>query len=64
MPSSPSLSSSTAPTPDPLRVLESLLNSAYAKAKVWGVAYLILQATLFVVGVVAIFVPRVSVSYP
>lgn len=60
----PASASPAGASPSSLQVLQSLLNAAYAKAKVWGFVYLILQATLFIVGVVAVFVPGVSLSYP
>jgi hypothetical protein len=44
--------------------MEGLLNVAYAKAKGWGFTYLTLQATLYLLGVAAIFVPRITLTYP
>jgi hypothetical protein len=63
-----SMSISSSPTSadslDPQRVLESLVNAAYAKAKYWAGFVLALQVIVFVVGVIAVFEPKVSVAYP
>lgn len=45
-------------------VLGTIVNRAYDRAKRWAGANLILQAVLFVAGVVAIFWPFVTLSYP
>jgi hypothetical protein len=48
----------------PTEVLETLVNRAYDRAKRWAGAGMILQVVLFGAGVVAIFWPAVTLSYP
>lgn len=45
-------------------VLGTLVNRAYDRAKLWAGAGLVLQGTLFGAGVLAIFWPSVTLSYP
>ena len=45
-------------------VLEDLVNRAYDRAKWWAGGVLILQAGLFLSGVVAIFWPQITLTYP
>lgn len=61
MPPSPSATSSVVNLAD---VLKSLQTSLYDKAKKWAGAVIILQLFLFVTGIVAIFVPSLTLSYP
>jgi|ERR1700693_2342127 len=48
----------------PTKVLETLVNRAYDRAKRWAGAGMILQVVLFGAGGVAIFWPAVTLSYP
>ncbi len=47
-----------------LEVLGTLVNRAYDRAKRWAGAWLILQGMLFLGGVVAVFWPAATLSYP
>ena len=51
------------PLLEPSEVLEAALNRAYARAKVWSGAAILLQCALFIAGIVAIFLP-VTLTYP
>src|ERR1700736_2914718 len=51
-------------TPDCSDVIEGLVNRAYDKAKWWAGSVIALQTTLFVTGVITIFVPQFTLSYP
>lgn len=44
--------------------MDSLVNAAYDRAKWWAGLVLILQVLLFVGGVVAVFAPQFSLTYP
>ena len=45
-------------------VLENLVNVHYAKANCWGAWLLAMQILLYAAGVVAVFVPTLTMSYP
>lgn len=45
-------------------VLEILVNRAYDRAKCWSAVVLGLQALIFLAGIVAVFAPRFTLSYP
>lgn len=47
-----------------IEVLETLVNRAYDRAKRWAGAVLILHSTLFLAGVLAIFLPILTMKYP
>ncbi len=46
------------------KILEKLVNLHFKKAKVWGGTHVLLQVLLYLAGVVAVFVPSVTTSYP
>lgn len=48
----------------PSDVLKSLVNRAYDRAKWWGTAVLSLQVILWLGGMIAIFLPRFTLTYP
>jgi hypothetical protein len=52
------------PLLEPSEVLEAALNRAYARAKVWSGAAILLQCALFIAGIVAIFLPSIPLTYP
>lgn len=45
-------------------ILEVLVNTAYNRAKVWAGAVIGLQIFVFLAGVVAVFVPELTLAYP
>ena len=47
-----------------IEVLETLVNRAYDRAKCWGGAVLLLQGGLYIFGVIAVFWPAITLSYP
>lgn len=49
---------------DPGRIVESLVNQSYDKAKRWAGSVIILQTALFIAGTIAIFVPKITPGYP
>jgi hypothetical protein len=49
---------------EPGEVLKSLVNVHYAKANSWKTALLALQMALYAAGVVAVFAPALTTSYP